>query len=57
MVMCLPFKLYIKDDNDEPKIFIEKFECYKYFNNNVQEFIDNHLNSSIKSINGKDPFD
>ena len=56
MVMCLPFKLYIKDDND-PKIFIEKFECYKYFNNNVQEFIDNHLNSSIKSINGKDPFD
>ena len=57
IVMCLPFRFIIKQDqNNKPKMYIEKFECYKYYNDTVRNFVDSHLNISLTNINGKTAF-
>ena len=58
--ICLPFKFYIdkKEDDDINKIYIKEYpECSKYFNGSDVELIREANGSSVKSINGKDPFE
>ena len=59
MSMCLPFSFVIKGDKpEEAKIYIEKFdECFNYYSLEAQKFIENHLNTPLKSVNKTDPFD
>ena len=59
MTMCLPFSFIIKGDTlEDSKIYIQKYEdCYKFFNREVQRFVDSHLDVPLISINNTDPFD
>ena len=53
----LPFNFIINEINSEYKIFIKKNDHFNKFNDkNIQNFINNHLNIPIKSINNIDPF-
>ena len=53
----LPFNFVIKEYNNNFRIFIEKNKYYNKFDDKIKQFIDNHLNIPLKSINNKDPFD
>ena len=58
-----PIELYIKNVNNEPKVFAEaanineKFKQYFKNNETVFSTINNNLKNPIKLIKGKDPFD
>ena len=56
---CLPFKFRMDyDDYNETKIFIKDFPyCSNYYDKNIKDFILNHENVSLVSINGINPFD
>ena len=47
MTMCLPFSFVIKGETkEEAKIYIQKYEdCLKYFNIDVQKFVERHLDT------------
>ena len=56
----LPFNFVIKKfgENNEPRIFITKREkSFKDFEENVQKFVESHLDIPVKSINDIEPFD
>jgi hypothetical protein len=56
--ICLPFRFYIDNYNNQPKIFIEEFtDCSKYYEESVTTFINNHKNKPLVGINGTNPFD
>ena len=59
MTMCLPFSFIIKGETkEEAKIYIQKYEdCLKYFNIDVQKFVERHLDTPLIKINNTDPFD
>ena len=59
MSMCLPFSFVIRGETPEDaKVYIEKYEdCFKFFNIQVQKFVENHLDQPLIQINGTDPFD
>ena len=59
MSMCLPFSFYIKGENrSDAKIYISKFkDCFSFFDENVQAFVNEHEHQYIKKINDMDPFD
>ena len=59
MEMCLPFSFHVGGENrTDAKIYIKKFDsCFKYFNQDVRDFVNAHEEMSLKSINGSDPFD
>ena len=59
---CKPLKLYIKMENGNAKMYaltnINEIYKNKFINHeNVFKVINNNLNTSIKLINGKNPFD
>ena len=57
--LCLPFSFYIKgNSNYTAQIYIEIYkECFDFFNQEEQNFINSHLDKPLLSINNKDPFD
>ena len=59
MIFCLPFYFKIVGTNKEnSKIYIEKYNsCFSFYNNEIQEFIENHTGKYVKSINKTDPFE
>ena len=57
MDFCLPFSFYIKGENSkDAKIYIKKFKCFDFYNDNEKEFIEEHLGKYITKINNTDPF-
>ena len=58
MAMCLPFSFHIKGENSfDAKIYISEFECIKYYDKNVQDFVEEHKDQYLKEINNTDPFE
>ena len=59
MTMCLPFSFVIKGNTrDDAIVYIEKYEdCFKFYNIDVQKFIEIHLDTPLVKINNTDPFD
>ena len=53
--MCLPFRFVIKQ-NPEPKMYIEKFECFKYFDDETKKLLESHLNIPLTHVNNKTIF-
>ena len=53
----LPFDFKIKKYNNEYRIFIVKNVYLFYYDKEIEEFINNHLNNPLKSINNIDPFE
>ena len=54
---ALPFNFIIKKVEGKYKIFINKNNYFSKFEQSVQNFINDHLNIPIKTINDIDPFD
>ena len=57
--ICLPFSFIIRGNsssNAEMGIKINE-DCFKYYDNKTQDFINKHLEVNIDKINKKDPFD
>ena len=49
---------YVKESNSEYRLFIEKFNyCSNFYDKKIQNFIDQHLNIPILSINNENPFE
>ena len=59
ITMCMPFSVNIRGNSSEnAEMFIEKYEPCSYFYTQIElDFINEHLNSSILSINDKSPFE
>ena len=57
--LCLPFSFYIKGNNPETaELYIEKYEnCFNYYTQEEQAFIENNLDKPLLSINETDPFE
>ena len=57
--VCLPFQFRLDyDENNEIKLFISEFpDCSAFYDIAVQNFIKNHVNHTLKSINDFDPFE
>lgn len=61
MLIFDPLKLYIRMVNDEPRIFSFPYleiDIKDFYKNNdyIYKIIENNVNTPIKLINGKDPF-
>ena len=56
--LCLPFSFYIKgNSNYTAQIYIEIYkECFDFFNQEEQSFINSHLEKDLLSINNKEHF-
>ena len=59
ITMCLPFSFIVKEiSSSNYEMGIQKYDdCYKYYDNKTQDFIEKHLDINIDKINGNDPFD
>ena len=59
LIMCLPFSLNAKGNSPEnAEMFIEKFEtCESFYSEDNIDFINQHLNIPLKSINNKSLFE
>ena len=57
--ICLPFSFVVKGESSSTaEIGIKKNEdCFKYYDTQTKDFIDNHLNVNIDKINNENPFD
>ena len=56
-MVFLPFTFTIKKYNGTERIFIEKNSYFEKFTNETQQFIENHLDIPLKTINDIEVFD
>ena len=55
-IALIPFNFVIKEYNHTFRVFIEKNRFFVNFDKPIQQFIENHLNIPLRSINDMNPF-
>lgn len=57
-IFCLPFTFRIEGKNQtDAKIYIQKSDCFPFFNDEEKSFIEKHIGKYVKKINKTDPFE